>query len=108
MNDEKDRATIGARLRETREYSGFSQEDVAKYLGVPRSAISLIESGARGVDILELKKIAKLYQCGVDELTGAETFDLAGPDSIKLVARAADDLLPEDRIEVLRLEQILM
>ena len=51
---------------------GFSEE-VANHLGVPRSAISLIETGARKVDALELTKLAKLYQRGVAELTGEES-----------------------------------
>ena len=67
---------------------GFSQEDVAKYLGLPRSAISLIETGARGVDVLELRKLATLYRCSIEELTGKSALR-SEPDSVKMVARAA-------------------
>ena len=61
--DVKDEArkTLGERLREAREYLGFSQEEVATYLQVSRSALSNIESGQRKVDALELKKLASLY-----------------------------------------------
>ena len=45
-----DRQKLGARLREAREYLGLSQDDVAKYLNIPRTALSHIESGQRGVD----------------------------------------------------------
>ncbi|HJX54801.1 MAG TPA: helix-turn-helix transcriptional regulator [Polyangia bacterium] len=107
MSEDTDRATLGARLREAREYQGFSQEDVAKYLGVPRSAISLIETGARGLDILELKKLATLYDCSLEDLTGAQPGQPAEPDSIKMVARAAAALSAEDRSEVLRFAQFL-
>ncbi len=67
------RVELGDRLKEAREYVGFSQEEVANHLGVPRSAISLIETGARKIDALELTKLAKLYQRGVAELTGEES-----------------------------------
>jgi len=107
MTENRDRATIGARLREAREYRGFSQEDVAKYLGLSRSAISLIEAGTRRVDVIELRKLAKLYESSVDELTGAEAPKSTEPNSIKLVARATADLSPEDRSEVLRFAQFL-
>ncbi len=107
MSEDTDRASLGARLKDAREYRGFSQEDVAKYLGVSRSAISLLESGARRLDILELKKLATLYECSIEELTGEQPGKPAEPDSIKMVARAAAALSPEDRSEVLRFAQFL-
>jgi len=106
MNENKDRAKLGASLREAREYQGFSQEDVAKYLGIPRSAISLIETGDRRVDVLELRKLATLYRCTIEELTGQSPVR-SEPDSVKMVARAAAALSPEDRSEVLRFAQFL-
>lgn len=107
MSEDTDRATLGARLKDAREYRGFSQEDVAKFLGVSRSAISLIESGARRLDILELKKLATLYETTIEELTSERPGQAAEPDSIKMVARAAAALSPEDRSEVLRFAQFL-
>jgi transcriptional regulator with XRE-family HTH domain len=106
MGENADRAALGARLKDAREYRGFSQEDVAKVLGVSRSAVSLIESGARRLDILELRKLAVLYQCRIEELTGELRPD-AQPDSITMVGRAAAALSPEDRSEVLRFAQFL-
>ncbi|MFN0008317.1 MAG: helix-turn-helix domain-containing protein [Planctomycetota bacterium] len=107
MSEDTDRAALGAQLKEAREYRGFSQEDVAKYLGVPRSAVSLIESGVRRLDILELKKLAKLYECRIEELTGEQQSRATEPDSIKMVARATAALSPEDQSEVLRFAQFL-
>jgi len=106
MSGNKDRETLGAILREAREYRGFSQEEVANYLSLPRSAISLIETGARRVDVLELQKLAKLYRCRIEELTG-ETVSGSEPESVKMVARAAARLSNEDRSEVLRFAQFL-
>ena len=36
-----DRRSLGARLREAREYLGFSQDEVARATGVARPAVSL-------------------------------------------------------------------
>jgi transcriptional regulator with XRE-family HTH domain len=106
MNEDADRAALGARLRDAREYRGFSQEDVAKVLRVPRSAVSLIESGARRLDIMELRRLAELYQCRIEELTG-EQQPQTQADSITMVARAAAKLSPGDRTEVLRFAEFL-
>jgi transcriptional regulator with XRE-family HTH domain len=107
MSDDKDRTALGVRLKEAREYRGFSQEEVAKYLGVPRSAISLIETGDRRLDVLEIRKLTQLYECSIEELTGEIPLEESEPSSIKMVARAAADLSPEDRSEVLRFAQFL-
>ena len=107
MSEDTDRAALGARLKEAREYRGFSQEEVAKCLGISRSAISLIETGARRLDILELKKLAKLYESNIEDLTTEQPAPEKEPDSIKMVARATAALSPEDRSEVLRFAQFL-
>ena len=58
MSDERTMQDIlSTRLKEAREYRGFSQEDIARYLGVPRSAISLIENGSRRVSATELSRL---------------------------------------------------
>lgn len=107
MSQDTDRAELGSRLKDAREYRGFSQEDVANYLGLSRSAVSLIESGSRRLDILELKKLAKLYECSIEELTGELVVPHADLGSIQMVARAAAALSQEDRSEVLRFAQFL-
>lgn len=107
-----DRAAFSARLKEAREYRGFSQEEVALHLGVPRTAISLMESGSRRVSALELLRLAKLYQTTMEYLTGHEQDEFYGqddsqPESIQLVARAAAELSPSDHKEVLRFVEFL-
>jgi transcriptional regulator with XRE-family HTH domain len=106
MTETINRVKLGVRLRETREYCGFSQDDVARALRVSRSAISLMESGERGVDALELSKLADLFQCGVDELVGNKKRD-DDPAALKMVARATKELSKEDLNEVIRFAQFL-
>ena len=52
---------IGERLQNIRKASGFSQEQVAKYLGINRVGLSYIETGARPVSTTMLQKLADLY-----------------------------------------------
>ena len=107
MNDRREvRYALGARLREEREYLGFSQEDVARHLGVSRSAVSLMESGSRRVDALELQRLARLFQTSMERLTGSLQEDQES-ESLRLVARAAAHLSSSDRREILRFAQFL-
>jgi transcriptional regulator with XRE-family HTH domain len=103
---EDDRKAMGDRLREAREYLGFSQEEVATFLGVPRSALSLIEAGTRKVDALELKKLASLYKRPVAYFTGEEGEEEYG-EEVAHLARKARELSPEDRAELGRFADFL-
>ena len=89
MTDERtSRITLGERLKEEREYRGFSQDEVAGYLGVTPSALSLIESGSRDVSTEELGRLAKLFQIRMESLTG-DHHEASETESFPLVARAA-------------------
>jgi len=52
---------LGRRLREARERVGLTQEEVARQLGIPRTAVALFEAGKRKVSGLELARLAFLY-----------------------------------------------
>lgn len=56
-----DAAQLGSRLRAARDRRGLSQQAVADALGLPRTAITNIETGARAVSTLEMTKLADLY-----------------------------------------------
>lgn len=60
--------TVIRKLREAREAAGLTQQEAAKKLSKPQSYISKIERGERRTDIVELSKIAKLYNLNVTEL----------------------------------------
>ena len=90
------RDTLSTRLKEAREYCGFTRGEVAAYLGLPRIAISLMESGARRVETKEIQRLTNLYQTNVDSLTGLDQ-ESPEPESVRLVARATAELSVTDR-----------
>ena len=102
-----DRAMLASRLKEMREYLALSQEEVAQMVGIPRSAISLIESGERKVEAVELKRFAQIYQCPLEHLTGASSKGDATDREIAFLSRAAAKLSPKDREELLRFAKFL-
>jgi transcriptional regulator with XRE-family HTH domain len=106
-SDDAEQIALGERLRDARTYRGYSQEEVAKYLGVSRTSVSLIESGSRGVDSLELRRFAELFECPIEELLGQRKQATSDQQKIAMVARAAATLSPEDQNEVLRFAEFL-
>lgn len=104
---ETDRKTLGERLRGAREYLGFSQEEVATYLGISRSALSLMEAGQRKVDALELKGLAGLYKRSIDYFTGGEIEERSFGVDVKHLARQVSQLSPDDREELSRFADFL-
>jgi transcriptional regulator with XRE-family HTH domain len=49
------------RLKKARLEAGLTQVEVAKKLNRPQSHISNVETGQQRVDVVELKRFAKLY-----------------------------------------------
>ncbi len=93
------------RLKAARTYLGVSQDKVAAYLGVGRSAISEIESGKRNVTAVELQRLAKLYQKSVSWFTD-DVVEGVPPD-VEYLARTASDLSENDRTELRRFAEFL-
>jgi transcriptional regulator with XRE-family HTH domain len=102
-----DRQLLGTRLKEAREYLELSQDEVAKALALPRSAISLIETGQRKVDAIELKKLAVIYQRTVGYFTGEEGAPAPMSETVQHLARAASKLTDHDREELLQFAEFL-
>lgn len=101
------RAQLGELLRQAREYVELSQDEVGKKLDLPRTAISLIESGQRRVDALELKRFAELYQRPVSYFTGEHSVSAALPQDVEHLARRASSLSETDRAELARFAEFL-
>lgn len=58
--------TIAERIKELRKLNNLSQDDVAKYLDVQRTSVSLYESGDAIPPTLSILKLAKLFNVTTD------------------------------------------
>jgi transcriptional regulator with XRE-family HTH domain len=106
-NDEAERMALGERLREARDYLDFSQDEVAEVVGISRSAVSLIESGQRKVEVLELKRFAALFDRPIEFFTGELTPSVPEANEILALARAAKKLSTKDVEELQRFAEFL-
>ena len=98
---------LGTRLRRVRRYREFSQLDVAQRLKLSRTALSHIENGRRGLDALELKRLAGLYQYPVSYFTGEVNPAEGLEEVLEPLLQTAADLFRHDREEVRRFAEYL-
>ena len=95
---------LAQRIRADREYLKLNQAQVAEVLGIPRAAVSALETGRRRVSGLELKKLATLFGTSGDRLLGHHVDD--DPTAVALF-RTAKALTDDDRLQVLRFAEFL-
>lgn len=57
---------LGDKIKLLREEAGLNQEELAKKIGIGRVAISQVEQGHRGIEFLELAKIAEVFNLKTD------------------------------------------
>lgn len=67
-----DAAQIGAEVRSLRKERRLSQEELAKVIGVPRSAVVAIEHGKRKLSAEELIRLAEFFNIPLDHLVHPE------------------------------------
>jgi len=61
---------IGRRLRELRSQRGFTQKQVAKYLGINQKQLACYEKGTGIISIDILERLAGLYGCDYRYILG--------------------------------------
>ncbi len=108
---DREREALADRLRETREFLGLSQQEVAAALGptvgLTRLAVSAIETGRRRVESVELAALARVYGQPVSYFLASRQKTRPEPEEVKFIARAASKMTPGDRAELLRFAEFL-
>lgn len=106
-DDDAARRLLGERLKEARKYLGLTQEEVAAYLRIGRTALGDIENGQRRVEAIELTRLAKLYRQSVGYFTGEDQASAGLPADVAHLARRVADLSQDDREELARFADYL-
>jgi len=84
---------LGRRLREARERTGLTQDQVAKAVGVVREQMSYYETGTREIDLVRLTKLADLYGFSLSYLLAGQS---KGEQRTLSVAFRAGEIADED------------
>ena len=72
MNNRLSPKQIGKRILELRKLKGLSQEDLARFLKIPRSSVAQIELGNRNVSVIEFIKLSEVLGFSMDKLLAKE------------------------------------
>lgn len=108
---DRERRDLADKLRETREFLGLSQQEVADALGptvgMTRLAVSAIETGRRRIESVELAALARVYGQPVSYFLMSRQKAQPEPEEVKFIARAASKMTAEDRSELLRFAEFL-
>ena len=96
---------ISKNLKILRENSGYTQRQVADFLGLNRSAYANYEAGERVAPLPVLEGVAKLFGVDVSVLFEAESSDIK---SSLLCAFRADELTADDMKQVADFKDVAM
>jgi len=89
-------------LKAIRKKRKITQEAAANFLEIPRTAMVQIEKGNRAINTLEISKLAKLYDCTVEELIEHndiwEPWEAYNNACKKLIIAFLDKYYPEESL----------
>lgn len=94
QNGDYSAEAIGARLKELRRKSGYTQVEIANKLGISRSSVANWEQGYRVPDFLSIKHMCRIYRVPVDFVYGTSDhqYNVQIPDYFEMdFTRLNDD-----------------
>ena len=98
MSPQAPAPNVGATIKQLRESNGFTQQQLADYLGIGRVTLTHYETGQRKPPLPLLEKLATLY--------GLELADLLSPDATTQALNAAFAFRSAGELQPSHLEQI--
>ena len=98
-----DENMISQRLRDIRVEHNLKQEDIAKVLGLDRSAYSGYETGRSKISVKNLCKLSDIYNVTLGQLIGKDEGCEVVKVRVSSVANAVDPIAMLDREEQLLL-----
>lgn len=101
MNDKQ---VIAKNIKLMRQANSLTQESVADFLGIGRSAYSNYESGTRELPLAAMEKLADLYGCDIYTLY-EENSDVV--ENMLATAFRVDNLSPEDMAQIAAFKRVV-
>lgn len=96
--------SVGKNIRTLRQQNRWSQEDVAKRLGISIPAFSKIETGITDVNLSRLKQIADIFEINIVQLLSLEETE-GKTEAEPTFLDAAHQRLTDRETEILALQR---
>lgn len=90
---------IGDKIKKMRDLNGYTQDDLAKKLGVSKSTIGMYEQNRRSPDLDILLRISETFNVSVDYMLKDGRNQDSSADKKKL--HKLIELIPEEDIEII-------
>ena len=100
----EDRLIIAKNIKLLRQASNYTQENVASFLGIGRSAYSNYESGDRELPLSCMEKLADLYGCDAYMLYEENE---SGIEDMLATAFRVDNLSPADMEQIAAFKRVV-
>ena len=100
----EERMLVANNVKRMQKVSGYTQENVAGFLCIGRSAYANYETGEREIPLSVMEKLADLYGCELLDLYTEDEVALAG---MLVTAFRVDALSPEDMAQVAAFKRIV-
>ncbi len=100
----EERLTIAKNIKMMREASGYTQDNIASFLGINRSTYSNYELGTRELPLEHMEKLADLYGCDAYVLY-EEDADIV--KNMLATAFRVDNLSSEDMAQVAAFKRVV-
>ena len=100
----EERLTIARNIKLMREASKYTQEEVASFLGIGRSAYSNYEAGEREMPLSCMEKLADLYGCDAYLFYEDNENIIEG---MLATAFRVDNLSPEDMVQIAAFKRVV-
>ena len=97
--------TIGNNLKIWRSKYGYSQDKIAKYLGITRENISYFENGEREIPIKHLEKLSDLF--GISPVTFYEYSNYNDEFEIAFAFRNKENISNETMQNIAKFQKII-
>jgi transcriptional regulator with XRE-family HTH domain len=95
--------TLGKKIRLLRHQKSWSQEDVAKQLGISIPAFSKIETGITDINLSRLEQISKLFEMTVVQLLN--THGAEDQENYNMEVVTLSQKLHEREVEIIDLQK---
>ncbi|MBP5693777.1 MAG: helix-turn-helix transcriptional regulator [Bacteroidales bacterium] len=100
----EEKLIVADNIKRLREANGYTQESVAGFLGVKRSAYANYEVGCREIPYAVMEKLSDLYGCDMLEFYSEDKMDI---DNMLVTAFRVDELAPNDMEQIAAFKRIV-